>query len=89
METLALKRKYQGQSYYEVQCETHIITVVKTPLQSWELIIEEKTHLVVDSFSNDKNLVQMTEQLFQCFTDTKKQAVQIGTNWVKNNFIDC
>lgn len=85
METLALKRKYQGQSYYEVECDTHIITVSKTQYQSWELVIEEKTHLAVDFFSKEKNLVQMTEQLFQCFTDTKKQAVQIGTDWVKKN----
>jgi len=80
---LNLKRKYQGE--YEVQNDTHIITVVKTPCGHWEVVVQEKTHLDVDLFSKEKNLVQMTEVLFQCYTDTKKQAVRIGTDWVIEN----
>ena len=83
MATLALNRKYTG--YYQVENDTHLITVAKTSSGSWEVIIEEKTHLAVDQFSKEKNLVQMTEVLFQCFTDTKKQAVNVGTNWVIDN----
>ncbi len=80
---LNLKRKHQG--YYEVENNKHLITVAKTSGGSWEVTVEEKTHLAVDQFSKEKNLVQMTEVLFQCFTETKKQAVQVGTNWVIEN----
>ena len=83
MATLALKRKFKG--YYQVESDTHLITVAKTPCGNWEVIVEEKTNLAIDQFSKEKNLVQMTEVLFQCFTDTKKQAVQVGTNWVIDN----
>lgn len=83
MATLALKRKHRG--YYEVENDTHLITVANASSGDWEVVVEEKTHLAIDQFSKEKNLVQMTEVLFQCFTDTKKQAVQVGTNWVIDN----
>ena len=83
MATLALKRKFAG--YYQVENDTHLITVAKTPSGDWEVIAEEKTGLAVDQFSKEKNLVQMTEVVFQCFADTKKEAVQVGTDWVIDN----
>jgi hypothetical protein len=83
MATLALKKKSLG--YYEAENDTHLITVSKTSDGVWELTIEEKTHLSTDQFSKEKNLVQMTDVLFNCFTDTKKQAVQVGTDWVIKN----
>ena len=83
MATLALNKKHSG--YYQVENDTHLITVAKTSGGSWEVIVEEKTHLAVDQFSKEKNLVQMTDVLFNCFTDTKKQAVQVGTDWVIKN----
>jgi len=83
MATLALKRKYQG--YYQVENDTHLVTVEKVSSGGWQVIIEEKTGMAVDLFSEDKNLVQMTEVLYQYCTETKKQAVTVGTNWIIEN----
>ena len=85
MTTLSLKKEYSG-SYF-AESESHLITIRANKVSGlmdggWYVSIEEKTDIAVDMCGDQ---VQMTEQLFGCACDSKKQAVQVGTQWVIEN----